>query len=206
MAGENKKRDYISKEESSSPTVSTESVLLSCIIDAEEERDVAVIDIPNAVIQTKVEDEKDMAIIKIRGILVDMLLEIAPEVYKDYVTTDKKGNLQLLVQCLNAIYGTMMAGLLYYGKFCKTLKREGFELNPYDPCVGNKMVSAKQQTICFHVDDCKLSHVDPKANDKLIGAFREEYESIFEDGSGKMKVSRGKVHEYLGMTLDYCTV
>jgi hypothetical protein len=61
VAGGNKQRDYISsKEDASSPTVATESVLLlSCIIDAEEERDVAVIDIPNAFIQTRVEDEKD---------------------------------------------------------------------------------------------------------------------------------------------------
>ena len=33
--------------------------------------------------------------------------------------------------------------------------------------------------------------------------FRQEYEIIFEDGLGKMTVSRGKVHKYLGMTLDY---
>jgi hypothetical protein len=32
--------------------VATEAVLLSCIIDAEEGRDAAVIDIPNAFIQT----------------------------------------------------------------------------------------------------------------------------------------------------------
>jgi hypothetical protein len=29
------------------------------------------------------------------------------------------------------------------------------------------------------------------------------YESIFEDGTGAMTVSRGKIHNYLGMTLDY---
>ena len=38
-----------------------------------------------------IEDEKDMAIIKIRGILVDILVDIAPKVYKQYVTTDRKG-------------------------------------------------------------------------------------------------------------------
>ena len=38
----------MTKEESSSPTVSTESVLLTSIIDAQEGREVAVIDIPNA--------------------------------------------------------------------------------------------------------------------------------------------------------------
>jgi hypothetical protein len=54
VAGVNKQRDYISKEDSSSPTVATESVLLSYIIDAEEERDVAVVDIPNEFVQMRV--------------------------------------------------------------------------------------------------------------------------------------------------------
>ena len=79
--GGNKHRDCISKEDSSSPTVSTEAVLLSCIIDAEEERDVAVIDIPDAFIQTSVENEKDMVYIRVRGVLVDLLIEIEPDVY-----------------------------------------------------------------------------------------------------------------------------
>jgi hypothetical protein len=94
VAGGNKQRAYISKEDASSPTVATEAVLLSCIIDAKEARDVAVIDIPNAFIQTRVEDEGDMAIIKIHGVLVDILVTIAPDVYKSYVTTDKKGTKQ----------------------------------------------------------------------------------------------------------------
>jgi hypothetical protein len=203
VAGGNKQRDFISKEDSSSPTVSTEAVLLTCIIEAAEDRDVAVIDIPNAFIQTKIEDEKDMAIIKIRGVLVDMLLDIAPDVYGPYVTTDKKGVKQLITQCLNAIYGTMVASLLYYNKFCRTLKTNNFIINPYDPCVANRQVDGKQQTICWHVDDCKLSHKDKTANDDFIQTLRDEYESIFEDGSGKMTVSRGKVHTYLGMKLDY---
>jgi hypothetical protein len=152
-----------------------------------------------------VEDEKDMAIVRLRGVLVDMLLEVAPGVYDDYVTLDAKGNKQLIVQCLNAIYGTMVASLLYYKKFVKTLLREGFVINPYDCCVANRMVKGKQQTILWHVDDCKLSCVRTKANDQLIEVLRQEYETIFEDGSGKMKVSRGKVHEYLGMTIDFRT-
>ncbi len=66
------------------PIIATEAVLLSCIINAEEGRDVAVINIPNAFIQTRVEDEGDMAIIKICGVLVDILIQIAPDVYKYY--------------------------------------------------------------------------------------------------------------------------
>jgi hypothetical protein len=199
----NTQRDYISKEDASWPTAATESVLLSCIIDAEEEQDVAVVDIPNAFVQTRVENEKDMAFIKIRGILVDILVEISPDVYKSYVSKDKKGSKQLLVQCQNALYGTMVASLLYYGKFVKSLTDIDFVINPYDPCVANKMIEGDQMTIRFHVDDCKLSHRKTKVMDSMLDQLRQEYESIFEDGSGAMMASRGNIHKYLGMTLDY---
>jgi hypothetical protein len=58
-------------------------------------------------------------------------------------------------------------------------------------------------TIYFHVDECKLSHRKKTVMDRMIGYLQQEYESIFEDGSGAMTVSRGKIHKYLGMTLDY---
>ena len=60
IAGGNKQRGRVTKEESSSPTVSTEEVILTSIVDALEGRDVAVIDIPNAFIQTRVHDEKGL--------------------------------------------------------------------------------------------------------------------------------------------------
>jgi hypothetical protein len=33
-----------------------------------------------------------------------------------------------------------------------------------------------------------------------------EYENVFEDGSGQMKVHCGKTHKYLGMSLDFSHV
>ena len=109
-----------------------------------------------------------MAIIKIQGFLVDMMIEIAPKVYKPYVNTDKKGVKQLIVQCLNAIYRTMVASLLYYHKLSKSLTDTGFKFNPYDPCVTNKMIKGNQMTFCFHVDDCKLSHKDKDVMEDMI--------------------------------------
>ena len=76
-------------------------------------------------------------------------------------------------------------------------------MNPYDPCVWNKKVHGKQLTICFHVDDCKLLHMSPKVLDEIIEWLRADYENIFEDGSGAMKVARGKKQKYLGMDLDF---
>ena len=49
-----KQRSYMTKEETSSPTVATESLMLSCAIDAREQRDVATVDIPVAFIQADI--------------------------------------------------------------------------------------------------------------------------------------------------------
>jgi hypothetical protein len=122
VAGGNKQRDLISKENASSPTVATESVLLTSLVDAQENRDIAIGDIPNAFIQTVMENNEDKVIMRIRGHMVDVLVKVAPRVFGPYVLTDKQGRKQLLVKCLNAIYGTMVASLLYYRKFTRSLK------------------------------------------------------------------------------------
>ena len=56
VAGGNTQLGYVPKEESSSPTVSTKAVLLTLIVDALEGRDVAIVNIPNGFIQTRVHD------------------------------------------------------------------------------------------------------------------------------------------------------
>ena len=58
VAGGNKQRGYIQKEDASSPTVATKLVILMSVVDAIKERHSAVIDIPNGFIQTVVEDKK----------------------------------------------------------------------------------------------------------------------------------------------------
>jgi hypothetical protein len=205
VIGGNKQQDYITKEDVSSLMATAEAVMLTCVIDAQEDRDIAVVDIPNAFIQTVVdeEDTEHRVIVRIRGPLVDILVSITPDVYGLYVFTNKSGQKVLIVECLNIVYGTMVAALLYYKKFAKSLTKQGFKLNPYDGCVANKIVKGKQITICFHVDNCKIFHECTKVEDASIKWLRAEYESIFEDGSGVMKVHGGKVHKYLGMSLDF---
>ncbi len=91
VAGENTQRGHVTKEESSSPTVSTEAVLLTLIVNARKGRDVAVVDILNAFIQTQVDDAKDRVTIRITGVIVDWLVKVAPKVYELYVATKSKG-------------------------------------------------------------------------------------------------------------------
>ena len=73
-------------------------------------------DIPNALFQTEVADVNKRVTVVICSMLVEILVKIAPDVYKDYITVNNKGEKQILVECINALYGTMMASLLYYDK------------------------------------------------------------------------------------------
>ena len=92
----------------------------------------------------------------------------------------------------------LVAALLWYKKFRADLEEVGFVFNPYDPCVANRQVNGKQQTICFHVDDVMSSHVDPKTNEKFFKWLNNKY-----GGYGQVKATCGDVHNYLGMTFDF---
>jgi hypothetical protein len=76
-----KQRAHIDREEASSPTVAIESILLSCVIDAEEGRHVATADISGAFMQ---DDMDEMVYMRLEGAMVDLLLKVAPE-YEPYV-------------------------------------------------------------------------------------------------------------------------
>ena len=75
------------------------------------------------------------------------------------------------------------------------LEAYGFRINPYDPCVANNMIGGKQLTVCWNVDNLKISCVDTNEVTKMIQWIESKY--------GEMHGSRGKRHDYLGMWLDY---
>jgi hypothetical protein len=50
----------------------------------------------------------------------------------------------------------------FYRKLVADLEGDGFKLNRYDPCVANKDINGKQMTVCWYVNDLKVSHCDLK--------------------------------------------
>ena len=157
-------------------------------------------DVPNAFIQApmpEVKPNEDRVMMKITGVLVDMLVQMCPEVYGPYVVFEN-GRKVLYVQVLRAIYGMLQAALLWYKKFKNDLEEQGFKFNPYDPCVANRMIKGSQHTILFHVDHLKCSHKKKTVNDEFAKWSEETYGQ-----HGRVKIHRGKVHDYLGMKLDY---
>jgi hypothetical protein len=200
-----KQRSWMYREETSSPTAQVESILLTAVIEAKEARDVVTADIPNAFVQTSVpntDSDEDRITMKITGPLVEMLVELDPEIYKNFVTMEGKTPV-LFVHVIKALYGMLKSALLFYKKLIKDLSSIGFKINPYDPCVANRTINGKQHTVTWHVDDLKSSHVDPKVNDSFIAWLEKTYG---DPNIGKVKATRGTRHEYLGMTLDYTTL
>ena len=74
------------------------------------------------------------------------------------------------------------------------MKDEGYIINSYDRCVANTVINGKQSTIVWYFDNDKLSHNDPKVNDKV--------HKILEKHFGKLVITRGKTHDFLGMKIN----
>jgi hypothetical protein len=134
---------------------------------------------------------------KITGMLVDMLVDINPELYGPAVVLENRKKV-VYVEVLKAMYGMLEAALLWYKTFRKDLEDIGFIFNPYVPCVANKKVQGSQQTILFHVEDLKSSHKMKLVNDQFEKWLNSKY-----GNHGKVTATCGKVHDYLGMELDY---
>ncbi len=102
----------------------------------------------------------------------------------------------LYLRLQKALYGMMKSALLFYRKLISELKEMGFEVNPYNPCVVNKIVKGSQMMIRWHVDDSMIS----RSSGKAISKFLRELKDICGDNLAE---STGKIHDYLEMTFDF---
>ena len=62
----------------------------------------------------------------------------------------------------------------------------------------NNIIDDKQCTLIWHIDNMKISHVDPVFISSVLADIDAEYGKIT-----KMTITRGKVHKYLRMNIDY---
>jgi hypothetical protein len=104
-------RAYIPKEDAASPTVSMESTFITGAIAASKHRKVRCCNIPSAFVNTDV--DKDVLMV-LKGELAEMMIQITPQVYRKYVTVDKKGTKLLYMKQQKALYGLMRASLLFF--------------------------------------------------------------------------------------------
>lgn len=129
--------------------------------------------------------------------MAEMLAMIDSKIYRQYIIIER-GKPVLHAELRKALYGMLQSALRFWQKISSDLIGIGYTSNEYDWCVANKVENGKQHTVGWHVDDFLLMHEDHKVNDQLIDGFSQKYAD-----SKPLKVNRGKVHDYLGMTLDF---
>ena len=69
---------------------------------------------------------------------------------------------------IKAVYGTLLAAIIFYKKLSKHLRQHGFVCNNYDMCTFNKIVNGNQLMVQFHVDDLKASHHNPEVLKEFV--------------------------------------
>jgi hypothetical protein len=162
------------------------------MINAKEKREVVTINIPGAFLHA---NKEDYVIMKMVGTLAELTVKTNPKMYRQYIVLEK-GRFVLYLRLQKALYGMMKSALLFYRKLVLELKEMGFEINPYDPYVANKMVNGTQMTIRWHVDNLMISHVSQDERMNIV----QEIKNIYGESLTK---NIGKVHDYLCMTFDF---
>ena len=71
----------------------------------------------------------------------------------------------------------------------------GFEINPYDPCVANKIVDGSKCSITWYVDDIKVSLAKQTVVDEVLETIVKQFDGL--------TITKEDEHEYLGMKIKY---
>jgi len=158
-----------------------------------ENRHVLTVDIGGAFLNADMpkDPEGDPLHIVLDKLSAMLLCELAPE-YKEFVNGDGT----LICELDKALYGCVESARAWYLKLMADLKELGFEPNPNDPCVLNAIMDGEQVTIAVHVDDLLITSQSMKALKQVEDFLNTKY-------SGEINAQHGKVHEYLGMILDF---
>ena len=64
----------------------------------------------------------------------------------------------IICDVTRTLYIFLHSSLLFCLKLAIDLKHNGFLINPYEPCVSEKIFNKEMITVVCHVDDQKVSH------------------------------------------------
>ena len=116
------------KLETTSPTVSTDSLMLSIVVGAHEGKDVTTVDVVGAYLTAYMDE---FVVMKLTGESEDILCKTNKK-YKRFVVME--GNARVpYMKLIKVTYGCVKSALLWYELFTKLLKRIGFVLTYMTP-------------------------------------------------------------------------
>ena len=173
----------------SAPTVSTSSVFTILTIAAHEGRKAAVVDIGGAFLNAEMKTGVPVHM-RLDRAMSDLIIRLQPS-YRKF--QDEKGCIVVLLN--RALYGCVESAALWYDNLRETMTSLGYDRNPHDVCVFNRISETGVQcTATVHVDDLLITSVDMSMIESLSEGLRARY--------GEITKTTGTVLNYLGMVLD----
>ena len=110
---------------------------------------------------------------------------------------NRKNKKVIYVNLNKFLYPCLQSALIFYQNLSSDMRKKGFAINPYDPCMANTMVNGKHMTVTWHVEKLNISHVKIIKANRMIKWIEYQYD--------EMRIFRGKLNDYLGIDL-YCLV
>ena len=198
--GHRQDRTLYTKEETSSPTASHTAVMVIVALAALEKREVMTADIGGAFLNAEMplDPAGDPIMVRLSNLESKLLCQIKPE-YEEF--RDKDGTIVMHLD--KALYGCLESAKAWYNKLRSDLESIGFVVNPNDQCVFNadKYTSEgkfdEQITVVIHVDDILATCKSRQGLEILEQFLTGQYTEI--------NAKHGKVHEYLGMIINFET-
>ena len=192
VGGNGQDRTAYTHDETSSPTAGTTTVKTIAMIAGAEHRHVVSLDIGSAYLNAAMPKTDPLKAVHMRisPEIATLLVKLEPNMSQ---YTMKNG---CIIVCLDqALYGCIESAVLWYQELKSTLYAAGFTTNLMDPCVFNRTHNNIQTTITVYVDDLLITSVDVKSIDDVIDILRQRYKEL--------KITRGTLHNYLGMIMDF---
>jgi hypothetical protein len=110
--------------------------------------------------------------------LAKLMVQVAPNLYSRKYHSSQMSTAILYVTMQKAIYELLRSALLFFMKLVADLESIGFVMNPYDPYIANKVINKNYLTVCWHVDDLKVSHIDPEKSPSLATGSAQPIECL----------------------------
>ena len=178
-------------EDLAAPTAATANVFAMAALAAREKRVVKTVDIGGAYLNASMAESGVIVHMRLDKIMTTILVKIDPK-FAEFVTEDGSS----VVQLDKALYGCVEAAHLWYLMLREKLEAYGFEANPAEPCVFNKLnASGVQISLTLHVDDLLTTCTSETEIEIFLAYLRTQFPVI--------SVHDGKMLSYLGMMFDF---
>jgi hypothetical protein len=184
-------QDRTMYEDLAAPTAATANVFAMAAMAAREKRVVATVDIGGAYLNASMIESGVIVHMRLDKVMTSILVKIDP-LFAEFVAEDGSS----VVQLDKALYGCVEAAHLWYLMLREKLEAYGFEANPVEPCVFNKLNAAGVQiSLTLHGDDLLTTCISETEIDSFFAYLRTQFPVI--------TVHKGKTLSYLGMTFDF---